>query len=319
MSSWIRGFDWSKQLVATKRAGIANIGNEGAAAQSRSFWRDALAFIARDRLTIFAVGVLLALTIICSLSPVVIERLFGLEVNDISVPDRFKLPGEDGFILGTDQFGRDQFLRLIYGGRVSLTIAYLASTLTVFIGITLGLLAGYYGRQVDDLISWGVNTLSAIPPLFLLLIAAAVWEPSAEVLIVVLAALGWVGTSRLVRGEVLSLKERDYVLAARALGASDFRVLIFHILPNVFSIVMVTMTIIAGNLILIESGLSYLGMGIQPPTPTWGNMLTDSRSFLVTGVHLIFTPGILIMITVLCFYLVGDGLRDALDPRRYQQ
>lgn len=302
-----------------KQSAVADISDGSARAHSRSFWRDALAFILRDRLTVFAITVLLVATLICSLSPIVIERALGLVVNDTSVPDRFKLPGEDGYLLGTDQLGRDQFLRLIYGGRVSLTIAYLASTLTVFIGITLGLLAGYYGRQVDDVISWGINTLSAIPPLFLLLIAAAVWEPSAEVLVVVLAALGWVGTSRLVRGEVLSLKERDYVLAARAMGASDFRILIFHILPNVFSIVMVTMTIIAGNLILIESGLSYLGMGIQPPTPTWGNMLTDSRSFLSTGVHLIFTPGVLIMITVLCFYLVGDGLRDALDPRRYQQ
>ena len=304
----------------TKEANrIADISGGTAPRHSRSFWRDALGFILRDRLTMFAVSVLLVATLVCSLSPVVIERILDLEVNEISVPDSFKLPGEDGYVLGTDQLGRDQFLRLIYGGRVSLTIAYLASTLTVFIGITLGLLAGYYGRQVDDLISWAINTLSAIPPLFLLLIAAAVWEPSAEVLVVVLAALGWVGTSRLVRGEVMSLKERDYVLAARALGASDLRILIFHILPNVFSIVMVTMTIIAGNLILIESGLSYLGMGIQPPTPTWGNMLTDSRSYLVTGVHLIFMPGILIMITVLCFYLVGDGLRDALDPRRYQQ
>lgn len=287
-----------------KQSAVADISDGSARAHSRSFWRDALAFILRDRLTVFAITVLLVATLICSLSPIVIERALGLVVNDTSVPDRFKLPGEDGYLLGTDQLGRDQFLRLIYGGRVSLTIAYLASTLTVFIGITLGLLAGYYGRQVDDVISWGINTLSAIPPLFLLLIAAAVWEPSAEVLVVVLAALGWVGTSRLVRGEVLSLKERDYVLAARAMGASDFRILIFHILPNVFSIVMVTMTIIAGNLILIESGLSYLGMGIQPPTPTWGNMLTDSRSFLSTGVHLIFTPGVLIMITVLCLYLV---------------
>lgn len=303
----------------TVKSNVVALSSEGRRSHSRSFWRDALAFILRDRLTLFAISVLLIFTLTSSISPVIIERVFSLEVNEISVPDSFKLPGEDGFVLGTDQLGRDQLLRLIYGGRVSLTIAYLASALTVFIGITLGLLAGYYGRQVDDLISWGVNTLSAIPPLFLLLIAAAVWEPSAEVLVVVLAALGWVGTSRLVRGEVLSLKERDYVLAARALGASDFRILIFHILPNVFSIVMVTMTIIAGNLILIESGLSYLGMGIQPPTPTWGNMLTDSRSYLVTGVHLIFTPGILIMITVLCFYLVGDGLRDALDPRRYQQ
>ncbi len=287
--------------------------------RSRSFWRDAFQFILRDRLTMLAIGVLLIFTFICTLMPVVIERVFELDVNSTSIPNRFRQPGEAGYLLGSDQLGRDQLLRLIYGGRVSLTIAYLASILTVFIGITLGLLAGYYGRGIDDAISWAINTLSAIPPLFLLLIASAVWEPSTEVLVVVLAALGWVGTSRLVRGEVLSLKERDYVLAARALGASDLRILISHILPNVFSIVMVTMTIIAGNLILIESGLSYLGVGIQPPTPTWGNMLTDSRSYFVTGVHLVFTPGILIMITVLCFYLVGDGLRDALDPRRYQQ
>lgn len=287
--------------------------------RSRSFWRDAIAFILRDRLTMLAISVLLVFTLICTLMPVIIERVFELDVNSTSIPNRFRQPGQAGYLMGSDQLGRDQLLRLIYGGRVSLTIAYLASTLTVFIGITLGLLAGYYGRGIDDAISWAINTLSAIPPLFLLLIASAVWEPSTEVLVVVLAALGWVGTSRLVRGEVLSLKERDYVLAARALGASDLRILISHILPNVFSIVMVTMTIIAGNLILIESGLSYLGVGIQPPTPTWGNMLTDSRSYFVTGVHLVFTPGILIMITVLCFYLVGDGLRDALDPRRYQQ
>ena len=298
---------------------IARLADEQDMRQSRSFWRDALAYILRDRLTILAISVLIIATIVCMGLPLVIENALNLDVNETSVPNRFKQPGQDGYPLGTDQLGRDQFLRLIYGGRVSLTIAYLASVLTVFIGITLGLLAGYYGRGVDDLISWGVNTLSAIPPLFLLLIASAVWEPSAEVLIIVLAALGWVGTSRLVRGEVLSLKERDYVLAARALGASDLRIVVSHILPNVFSIVMVTMTIIAGNLILIESGLSYLGVGIQPPTPTWGNMLTDSRSYFVTGVHLVFTPGILIMITVLCFYLVGDGLRDALDPRRYQQ
>ncbi len=287
--------------------------------RSRSFWRDAFQFILRDRLTMLAIAVLLVFSLICTLMPVVIENVFDLDVNSTSIPNRFRQPGEAGYLLGSDQLGRDQLLRLIYGGRVSLTIAYLASALTVFIGITLGLLAGYYGRGIDDVISWAINTLSAIPPLFLLLIASAVWEPSTEVLVVVLAALGWVGTSRLVRGEVLSLKERDYVLAARALGARDLRILISHILPNVFSIVMVTMTIIAGNLILIESGLSYLGVGIQPPTPTWGNMLTDSRSYFVTGVHLVFTPGILIMITVLCFYLVGDGLRDALDPRRYQQ
>jgi len=260
---------------------------------------------------------LLFLTVVCFSAPVFIEHVLHLDVNKTNVMDRFKQPGEDGYFLGTDHVGRDQLLRLIYGGRISLTIAYVASALTIFIGITLGLLAGYYSGIVDDLISWIVNTLSSIPPLFLLLIASALWKPSAQVLVLVLAALGWVGTSRLVRGEVLSLRERDYVLAARAVGASNWRILTYHILPNVISIVMVTMTIVAGNLILVESGLSYLGVGILPPTPTWGNMLTDSRNYFVTGVHLVVFPGLLIMITVLCFYLIGDGLRDALDPRRY--
>lgn len=298
---------------------IKAIPSEEPKRHARSFWRDALLHILRDRLTMFAIIVLAIFTLICYIAPPIIENVLQIDVNDTSIPNRFKQPGEDGYLLGTDQLGRDQLARLIYGGRVSLSIAYIASGLTILIGITLGLLAGYYGKAVDDLISWVINTLSAIPPLFLLLIASAIWEPSTEVLIVVLGALGWVGTSRLVRGEVLSLKERDYVMAAKALGASDFRILASHILPNVVSIVMVTMTIIAGNLILVESGLSYLGVGIQPPTPTWGNMLTDSRSYFVTGVHLVFSPGVLIMVTVLCFYLVGDGLRDALDPRRYQQ
>ncbi len=282
---------------------------------SRSLWQDALLHLWHDRLTMLAFGVLFLMTIVCFLAPPIVENVLGVDVTRTSVPDRFLLPGVEGHPLGTDHLGRDQLIRLLYGGRVSLSIAFSASLMSIAIGVTLGLLAGYYGGRVDDGIIWLVNTLSAIPALFLLLIAAALWQPSAEVLVIVLALLGWVGTSRLVRGEVLALKERDYVLAARALGASDARLMVLYILPNVLPIVIVTLTIIAGNLILTESGLSFLGVGVQPPTPTWGNMLTDSRNYFVTGVHLVFWPGLLIMVTVLCFYLVGDGLRDALDPR----
>ncbi len=286
----------------------------GANRPSRSLWQDALLHLWRDRLTMLGFGVLLLLTVVSFLGPPIVENVLGVDATETSVPDRFLLPGVEGHPLGTDHLGRDQLIRLLYGGRVSLLIAYSASIMSIVIGVSLGLLAGYYGGRVDDLIIWLVNTLSAIPALFLLLIAAALWQPSAEVLVIVLALLGWVGTSRLVRGEVLALKERDYVLAARALGASDARLMVLYILPNVLPIVIVTLTIIAGNLILTESGLSFLGVGVQPPTPTWGNMLTDSRNYFVTGVHLVFWPGLLIMVTVLCFYLVGDGLRDALDP-----
>lgn len=282
---------------------------------NRSLWSDAIRHIIRDKLTIAALSVLILFTVVGITGPPIIETVLELDVNRTNVVDRFKTPGEDGYVLGADHLGRDQLTRLIYGGRISLAIAYASSFAIIVIGVSLGLVSGFYGGWIDDAIMWIINTFSSIPPLFIILVVAAIWEPSAEMLVIILALLGWFGTCRLVRGEVLTLRERDFVLAARAVGASDLRLLTVHIFPNVFSIVIVTGTIIAGNLILLESGLSYLGVGVQPPTPTWGNMLTDSRNYFATGVHLIVWPGILIMITVLCFYLIGDGLRDALDPR----
>jgi peptide/nickel transport system permease protein len=283
--------------------------------KTRTLWQNAVLHILRDKLTLAAMLVLGTLTVLCILGPPVVENVLELDVNRINIPKKFLPPGSEGHILGTDHLGRDQLIRLLYGGRVSLAIAYSASFITILIGVTLGLIAGYYGGRADDVITWIVTTLSSVPTLFLLLIASAFFTPSAELLIVILALLGWVGTCRLVRGEVLSLKEREYVFAARAVGGTNYRLLVMHILPNVLPIVIVTMTIIAGNLILVESGLSFLGVGVQPPTPTWGNMLTDSRSYFNIGTHLVIWPGVLIMVTVLCFYLVGDGLRDALDPR----
>lgn len=295
-------------------ATVAKLGEE-APQKNRTLWQNAVLHILSDRLTLTAMLVLGIMTLLCILGPPVVENVLGLNVNRIDIPNKFLSPGAEGHILGTDHLGRDQLIRLLYGGRVSLAIAYSASFMTILIGVALGLIAGYYGGRIDDLITWVITTLSSVPALFLLLIAAAFWTPSAELLIIILALLGWIGTCRLVRGEVLSLKEHEYVLAARAVGVSNFRLLANHVLPNVLPIVIVTMTIIAGNLILIESGLSFLGVGVQAPTPTWGNMLTDSRSYFNIGTHLVIWPGVLIMVTVLCFYLVGDGLRDALDPR----
>jgi peptide/nickel transport system permease protein len=261
-----------------------------------------------------ALILLLLLTVVCFFGPPIIEDALGLDPTRTSVVNRFKPPGE-GFILGTDQLGRDQFIRLLYGGRISLAIAYVASGITIAIGVTVGLLAGFYGGLVDDLISWVINTLSSIPSIFLLLIAASIWTPSPSVLILILGLLSWVSPCRLVRGEVIALRERDYVMAARALGAPGWRLMVSHVLPNVLSLVIISLAINAGVMILIESGLSYLGLGVQPPTPTWGNMLTDSRSYFLTGGHLVVWPGILITLTVLSFYVIGDGFRDALDPR----
>ena len=283
--------------------------------EHRTLWQNAILHLVNDKLTLVAIIVLGSLTILCIFGPPLIERVLGVDVNRVDIPNKFLPPGAAGHVLGTDHLGRDQLIRLLYGGRVSLAIAYSASVMTIVIGVVLGLVAGYYGGRIDDVITWAVTTLSSVPTLFLLLIAAAFWSPSPQLLIIILALVGWVGTCRLVRGEVLSIKEHEYVLAARAVGVSNSRLLGRHILANILSIVIVTMTIIAGNLILIESGLSFLGVGVQAPTPTWGNMLTDARSYFTVGTHLVIWPGVLIMITVLCFYLVGDGLRDALDPR----
>jgi peptide/nickel transport system permease protein len=283
--------------------------------RSRSLWSDALAYILRDKLTLLALFILACLTLACFIAPPIVENVLNINPNRTSVPNRFIAPGERGFVLGTDQLGRDQLIRLLYGGRISLAIAYSASALSLFIGVTLGLLAGYYGGRVDDVIIWLINTLNAIPIIFLLLVASSLWRPSPTLLVVILAALGWIPSARLVRGEALSLRGRDYMLAAQALGASPARLLVAHFLPNLLPTAIVYLSINAGTLILTESALSYLGVGVQPPEASWGNMLTDARSFFALGRHLIFPPGFCIAITVLCFYLIGDGLRDALDPR----
>ncbi len=283
--------------------------------RSQSFWHHAFRHILRDKLTMLALFFLVLLSLACLFAPPIVEGTLDLDPTRTSVVDRYKKPGTDGFILGTDQLGRDQFIRLLYGGRVSLAIGYLASLFTIIIGVTIGLISGFYGGAVDDVINWFINTLASIPSIFLLLIAASIWAPTPEVLIMILSLLSWITTCRLVRGEVISLRERDYVLAAQALGAQTWRTLTSHILPNVLSLVIISLAINAGVMILVESGLSFLGLGVQPPTPTWGNMLSDSRSYFLTGPHLVIWPGMLITITVLAFYIIGDGFRDALDPR----
>lgn len=282
--------------------------------KQRYFWQDALSYLVRDRLTMLSLIGLIILTLGCLIGPVIIENVLRIDINRTSIADRYTPPGPE-HLLGTDNLGRDQFYRLIYGGRISLGIAYFASALSIVIGVALGMIAGFYGGWVDDVLIWFINTLESIPSIFLLLIASTIWSPSPVVLIVLLAVFGWAGTCRLIRGEVLSLRERDYVLAARALGAPSLRLMISHILPNVISTLIVSLTISAGTLILIESGLSFLGLGVQAPIPSWGNMLTDSRTYFAKGTYLVIWPGVFIAVTVLFFYVLGDGLRDALDPR----
>jgi peptide/nickel transport system permease protein len=272
----------------------------------------AMGRLSRDYATLIALAVLALLGFSALFAPV-ISDIAGVDAIDENLQKTYAAPDSEN-ILGTDDKGRDHFARLLYGAQVSLGVALAAAILSMTIGISLGMITGYYGGVIDDLMIWFITTLGSIPQLFLLLIISAILSPSPIVFIGILGFLGWTGTMRLVRGETLALREREYIIAARAMGASDFRIMFRHIFPNLISIVVITLALDIGSLILLESALSYLGFGIQPPVPTWGNMLSESQAFFRKAPHLVFAPGILITITVLCLYVVGDGLRDALDP-----
>lgn len=218
--------------------------------------------------------------------------------------------------LGTDLFSRDLLSRLLYGARLSLWIAGLAVAVAVTIGTGVGLMAGYVGGVLDAVLMRTVDTALAIPRVFLLLVVLALWEQGGvTALVLVLGLTGWFGTSRLVRAEVLSLKHRDFVIAARALGIPAVGIVLRHILPNVLAPVIVTATLGVGHIVLIEAALSYLGVGVPPPLPSWGNMIADGQAFLPTHPWQSIVPGMALVVTVIAFSILGEALRRASDPR----
>jgi peptide/nickel transport system permease protein len=216
---------------------------------------------------------------------------------------------------GTDQFARDVLSRLLYGTRISLLIGFVSVGISVTIGTLLGAMAGYLGGFVDGLIMRFVDMVISFPQLVLLITIIALFEPSIFLIVAVLGLTLWPSTARIVRGEVLSLREREFVQAARALGYSRRRIVLKHLIPNALAPVIVAATLGIGNTIVLEAGLSFLGLGVQPPTPSWGTMVADGRNVLLNAWWLSTFPGLAIVFTVLSFNLVGDGLRDALDPR----
>ena len=282
---------------------------------SLNLYQKALRRIRRDRPTMIALIALLTLATIALLAPFLSETVFQVDQTTLEVRSKYLPLFSPGHVLGTDELGRDHLSRLLYGGQISLGIAVASAILSLGIGIFVGVFAGYHGGPIDDLIMWFVTTLNSIPGLFLLIIISELLSPGPPTMVLIFGLLGWTGTTRLVRAETYSIKERDYIISARAVGANERRIMFAHIVPNVFSLLIITLTQAMGGLILAESALSFLGFGVQPPTPTWGNMLSGGLEYARKAPHLVILPGLLITTTVFCLYLVGDGLRDAFDPK----
>ncbi|MFC1501205.1 ABC transporter permease [Elusimicrobiota bacterium] len=264
----------------------------------------------QNKLACFGLGLISALILLAVIAPVISPY----SPTDQNLMDRLQAPSLK-YIFGTDDLGRDVLSRMIYGIRVSLSVGFIAALIAVVIGTSLGLLAGYFGGWVDTVIMRLVDIMLCFPAFFLILIVIAFLEPSIHNVMVVIGITSWPGLTRLVRAEILSLREREFIQASRLLGLSNFRIFFVHLLPNVVSPIVVSATLGVGSAILIESGLSFLGLGVQPPMPSWGQILTSGKEYIYVAWWLSAFPGIAILLTVLFFNLLGTGLRDILDPK----
>ena len=275
----------------------------------RSFWR---AF-RRNRLAVVGGVVVLVLVLLAVLAPL-------LAPWDPNRPDVRKILSEPSrdHLFGTDQLGRDVFSRMLYGSRVSLAVGFVSMGIAALIGIMLGTAAGYHGGLVDAAIMRLVDLMLVFPRFFLLLAVLAFLHPSIWTIMVVIGMTGWMGVARLVRAEFLTLKEREFVIWSQSVGASAFRIIWRHILPNAMGPVLVAMTLGIPAAILTESGLSFLGLGVRPPYATWGNILNEGKDAIELAWWLSLYPGLAILVTVLSYNLLGEGIRDALDPRLRQ-
>jgi len=274
--------------------------------QAKSFWR----YFKRSRLAVGGMSIIVITFLIAGSA----SFLAPYDPGKTDVSLKLNPPSTQNF-LGTDQLGRDVFSRMLHGSKVSLSVGFVAVAISILIGILVGALAGYYGGWIDSVMMRFVDIMLCFPSFFLILTVVALLGPSLFKVMVVIGITSWMGTSRFVRAEFLSLRERDFVQAAKALGVKDRRIIFRHILPNALAPVFVTATLDVASAILVEAGLSFLGFGVQPPAPSWGNILTEGRTYIFDAWWLTVFPGLAILITVLSFNLLGEGLRDALDPR----
>jgi peptide/nickel transport system permease protein len=291
----------------------------GGRAPARGFWSSAARRFARDPLSVLALAGFTLVVVVSLAAPWIASDLLGTSPEEFMRTPEGRIatlqPPGPGYVLGTDELGRDNLTRLLYAGRVSLTIGFLVAFVSIVIGTSLGLVAGYYGGRADDLVNALVQFVINVPSLFILIILSVLFTPSVLMLALIFGLFYWPATTRQVRGVVLSIQGRDYVTAARVLGASDLRIMLQHILPNVTSVVMVVAGLDVAAAILGESALSFLGFGVPVPLSSWGNMLSGSQETFRSAPWLVYPPGAMIFFTVLCVFLLADGLRDAFDPR----
>jgi peptide/nickel transport system permease protein len=284
----------------------------GRADRGDSQWAIAARHFRKNRLAIAGLTVMIVLYVLTLLTPL-IAPYPPAEMGQIPSPDAMGPSIQHWF--GVDKFGRDILSRVLYGSRISLSIGFIAVAISITLGTLVGALAGFYGGWVDSLLMRLTDVMLSFPRLVLLIVVIALFESSIGLVVVVLGLTGWMGTARIVRGEVLSLREREFVQAARALGMNDGRIIFRHVIPNTLAPVIVSATLGIGQTILTEASLSFLGLGVRPPTPSWGNMIADGRDALTQAWWISTFPGLAIVFTVIAFNLLGDGLRDALDPR----
>ncbi|MBK8021203.1 MAG: ABC transporter permease [Chloroflexi bacterium] len=273
-------------------------------------WKDALRRLMRNRAALLSAIFLLAL-ILVSLFAEVVSPYDPTFADFTSI----RTPPSAEHLLGTDEVGRDLLTRIIYGARISLFVGIIVQTISTFVGILLGLVAGYYGGLVDTIIMRAVDIMYSLPNFLFAVFMVSLLTPDIGSVILTLTIAGWPFSARLMRGQTLLARSTDYVLAAEAVGAGRWRIMLTHILPNSLSPIIVQFTLGVATVIMAEAGLSFLGIGIRPPNPTWGGMINKGREFIRSSAHLAIYPSIVLGLTMIAFNFLGDGLRDALDPR----
>jgi peptide/nickel transport system permease protein len=308
-----------KTETAPSRIGDFARAPHGAEFRVRGYWRESWDRLRSNRIAIVAALLIAFLALVALCAPLVSQYITHYAYDQQDIPNAFAPPGS-GHWLGSDELGRDTLTRLVFGARVSFEVAFLTVALYVTIGTTVGMVAAYYGGLLDLVLMRFVDVLLAIPAVYLLILFATL-QPfhlsphSPGTLAVIIAIVSWGGLARLVRSEVLTVKQRDFVMAARSIGAGDFRIMFRHLLPNVMPSMIVAASLGVGFVILLEAALDFISLGIQPPEPSWGNMLFSAQSYFFHSALLAVFPGLAIAITVISTNLLGNALRDALDPR----